>query len=619
MIDSEKFFTYLKNKIPDFEKMHKSGQVLFTCPNIANHRLPGKGPSMTMVPGVDKFYCLRCGVKYTTYDCIRILEEDKKSYSDIQIIEYLTNTMKIDSYPELEEYKKLKWSLVPIAKNGKKPIEEAWTSKTHYEKAEWLKWIDSGLNIGCRTGEVSQITVIDVDLKIPPTPEMETIYQELKKCKTLTQNSPHGTHFIFQYDKELQTSTKIQGVTIDIRNDGGQILVSPSKITGLQYNWANLNTEIKTISESLKIKLISDKKVENSRSTKEVKLETPSEYPKLKGNNLEGCCNDTFIRLGGIFINHFTPADTELILTVFNSQLLEQPMPVTAVQAMVHSLEGYRETEEQTQEKKIYECCKLLQVSIHPKDVRDHTRLDIDIVNKHLSAFNKLGILTRRGRGVYDFKEKVAWVNTLPEEGTAYPHKIPYFNTIMDFEQGDILLIGAPTGKGKSHIAMNIIKQMKEQGVRPYYLSLESGSRYRKIMDQLGLTAEDVYVSKDPIVNPTQIELEPNSFSVIDWLYTGEDFSMTQSIFKYLADEMRRKGGILVVFSQLKEDYSWFAVNLIKSFPALTVRYIYDDSTGVIGHFECDKIRDPLGHNQSARIDCEFDFSTKILTKKEII
>ena len=51
---------------------------------------------------------------------------------------------------------------------------------------------------------------------------------------------------------------------------------------------------------------------------------------------------------------------------------------------------------------------------------------------------------------------------------------------------------------------------------------------------------------------------------------------------------MRRKGGILVVFSQLKEDYSYFAVNLIKSFPSVACRYIYDDSTGVIGHFEVD-------------------------------
>ena len=148
---------------------------------------------------------------------------------------------------------------------------------------------------------------------------------------------------------------------------------------------------------------------------------------------------------------------------------------------------------------------------------------------------------------------------------------------------------------------------------------MESGSRHEKIAQQLGLNQKDYYISKESIDNPTQIEIEPNAFSLVDWLYTGEDFAMTQSVFKYLADEMRRKGGILVVFTQLKENYDYFAVNLIKSFASFAARYIYDDSTGVIGHWEIDKMRDPKGHNQTARVDCSFDFSTKLLTKKEII
>jgi hypothetical protein len=82
---------------------------------------------------------------------------------------------------------------------------------------------------------------------------------------------------------------------------------------------------------------------------------------------------------------------------------------------------------------------------------------------------------------------------------------------------------------------------------------------------------------------------------------------------------MRRKGGILVVFTQLKENYDYFAVNLIKSFASFAARYIYDDSTGVIGHWEIDKIRDSKGHYQTARVDCSFSFETKLLTEKNII
>jgi hypothetical protein len=166
---------------------------------------------------------------------------------------------------------------------------------------------------------------------------------------------------------------------------------------------------------------------------------------------------------------------------------------------------------------------------------------------------------------------------------------------------------------------MNIIKQMHDQKVTPYYLSLESGSRHEKIAQQLGLTPKDYYVSKEPIDNPTQIELEKNAFTIIDWLYTGEDFAMTQSIFKHLSDEMRRKGGILIVFTQVKEDYKWFAVNLTKSFARFTCIFAYDDMSGVNSHFEIDKITDPKGHNKSGRVDCEFNFDTKELRKKEIV
>lgn len=619
MINFEQFIEYLKEKIPNFEKTISKGKVLLTCPSFQKHKY-GTSPSLTPIAGSDKLYCLNCGIKVTICDIIRLIEDDKKSFTDGQVLEYLTNYLGTDSYPELNKYKELNFSLLPIAKNGKVPLEKDWTNKTHYEKSEWLKWIESGHNLGIRTGEVSGITVIDVDLKIAPTPELEEIYKELAATKTLKQNSPKGVHFIFKYDKNIKQTAKVAGTTIDIRNDGGQILCSPSKINNLNYNWVNLDSEIKNVPENVRVKLLSNKKMEVGEHQIDVPMEEKQgELPKLKNNNLEGCCNDTFIKLGGILINKLSPEHVEFVLSVFNTQLLEHPMPLTAIRGMLGSLEGYKMTEEQTQEKAIEECCKLLQTDIGAKDVMEHTNLKRATVDKYLAKFYKEGRLSRKGRGRYELRMKVEWIDTIPEVSTEYPYKIPYFEDVAHFCQGDIILIGAPTGKGKTHIAMNIIAQMKKQGIKPYYISLESGSRYLKIAEQLQLDVKDFYVSKNQIDNPVQIELEPNSFSICDWLYTGEDFAMTQSVFKHLADETRRKGGILVVFTQLKENYDYFAVNLIKSFPSFAARYIYDDTTGVIGHFEIDKIRDSKGHYQNARVDCEFDFTTKLLTKKEII
>lgn len=610
MIKIEDVFSYLIEKVPGFTKTTKRGQFLFTCPREAEHKLASASPTMTNVAGSDKFYCLLCGYKGTAYDLVRLVE--KKQMTDEQVISLLTNEMNIDAYPELEKYKTLNWSLVPIAKNGKNPLEKDWTNKTHLDKSEWLKWIEQGLNIGARTGGISHITVIDVDLKVSPTEALEEVYKLLTASKTLTQNTPHGKHFIFQYDKDLVQAVGLGGLTIDIRNDGGQILVAPSKINNSSYSWLDADTEIKVIAEDVKSKLLSLTKVDKNR-TKELSPEV-SEQIKQIG---EGGRNDTLTSLGGLLINKLSPDQTELVLSIINQKFMQPPLPVFELKAMLGSLEGYKNTEEQTQENAVYECCQLIQSDISAKDVMEHTGVKRAIADKYLAKFHKEGKLSRKGRGRYDCKQKVEWSNEEQDKGTEYPFKIPYFDDVAYFKNGDIILIGAPTGRGKTTIAINFIKQMRAQGVTPFYLSLEAGSRHEKTANALGLTQKDYYIPKDAVTNPLQIEIEPNSFSIIDWLYCGEDFAQTQAVFKHLNDEMVRKGGILVVFTQLKENHDYFAINLVKSFPRFSARFIYDDESGIVSHFQIDKITDPKGHYQNAVVNTIFNFDTKELKKKD--
>jgi tRNA A37 threonylcarbamoyladenosine biosynthesis protein TsaE len=629
---SEKLFTYLKSKIKGFEKTTKKGAFLFTCPNIDNHKFKAKSPTATIITGSDKISCLQCSWKGTFYDVIRLLEPDKKDYSDAQITEYLINTMHVDMYSELEQYKIYKWALVPIAKNGKSPIEKDWTNITHYEKVDWIKWLNNSLNIGVRTGEASGITVIDVDNKNNLTEEGKQIKLDLvallNDINTLEQNTPHGgKHYVFQYDKDIPQTVDIAGLKIDVRNDGGQILVQPSKIDNLSYAWLNPGFDIKKIPENVKAKLLELMKVEVGRKDKmSQEMTNNSDNPiELVNNNLEGRCNDTFVQFGGALIKMCLPIDKiKIILHYLNRNWLRNSMPTDAVDAMIGSLEGYKGTEEQTQEQAIYEACQVIQTDISAKDIIDHVfpgdNKKRAIVDKYLAKFHKEGKLSRRGRGKYDCKTKVEWTDEIIDKNKEINFKMPYFNEIAYFNSGDILLLGAPTGGGKTHIAMNIIKQLKEQGIKPYYISLESGSRHIKIAEKLNLTQKDYYISKDPIDNPLQIEIEPDSVTIIDWIYTGDDFAATQSVYKHLNDEMARKGGILIVFTQLKENYEYFAVNLIKTFPSFSARFIYDDTENrIFSHWQVDKIRESIGNYFTATIPCEFNFETKILTKKDLI
>jgi len=636
-VNIDQLFSYLKEKVPNFVKTTKRGKILFTCPQENKHHFKSSSPTMTVIPGSEKFYCLSCAWKGNTYDLVRLVEN--KQMTDEEIINFLTNNTKIDIYPELDEYKKYGWYLFAIAKNSKKPLkDEHWREKEYCsnEKARWIQWLENGCNIAINC-EFSNTMLVDFDDK-EVSPALQPLRNELKKMledsKTLMQNTPRGgKHYVFVFDSELCFKQQVdlgEGLKIDTRTHKGYFLLAPSKVYDKSYNWINLGAEIKTVPAELKSKLLEIIKVDSGR-----KLETPPEMSQemkeiidnpieLKGNDLSGCRNNTFIQTGGALLKMGIPPDKiKVILHYLNKNWLATPRAAHEIEAMMGSLEGYKETEEQTQENSIYECCKLLSSDISAKDIMEHVfpgeRNKRAIVDKYLAKFHKEGKLSRRGRGKYDCKQVVEWINEEQEQSKEINYKIPYFDDVAYFRNGDIILIGAPTGHGKTTIAINFIKQMKEQGIRPYYLSLEAGSRHEKTANALGLTQADYYIPKETVVNPLAIEIEPNSFTIVDWLYTGDDFSQTQAVFKHLNDEMVRKGGILIAFTQLKESYEYFAINLVKSFPRFSARYIYDDETGIIGHFQVDKITDPRGHYQNYIIPCEFNFSTKEILKKNNI
>lgn len=596
----DKIFDYFKQKISNFSKTTKNGKYLFSCPNSEKHKFVTNQPSATFIAGTEKIVCLFCGWKGSIYDAVRLLEKDKTNFTDEQIIFYLMSFLKLNNFVELDVYLKHGWSLVPLARNSKNPIETNWTNNVHKNKEEWIKWINNELNIGVRTGEISGITVVDVDLKDESIKE-DKIYSLLKKSDTLTQNSPHGKHFFFKYDKDIKQTVNLGNKHIDIRNDKGQVVIYPSKINNLPYSWEDINKNIKPFPEELKQELLtleSEKKEIINNINIEEKI-------------LEGERNVTLTSLCGNLIRKLPLEQTQYVLKLINNTLLQTPLPESEIDVIIKSINKYKETEDTSQEKAIFECLKLLKCDIHAKDIVEHTGLKRSIVDKYLSKFAKEGKIIRTGRGIYDFKNKIEWTHAEDKDIELYPYKIPYFDEVAYFQHGDIILLGGLTGKGKTHQALNMVKEMIKQGVKPYYISFESGSRYKKIAQYLGINSDDFYVPSEEITNPLHILLEEKAFTIIDWLYLGDDFTATPKIFNHFKDEMKKRGGILVIFTQLKEDYSWFAKNLIKDFVALSARYVHDDSSGIVGHWDIDKIRDPKGNYLTEKIYCKYNFETK--------
>jgi hypothetical protein len=106
-------------------------------------------------------------------------------------------------------------------------------------------------NIGLVTGEVSGITVIDIDIgdgKLGAESWAEAIEGHGEPQTLIAETGSGGMHVIFQYNSVLKTASNVLGRGIDSRNDGGYIVAAPSKHrSGGHYRWLNWGERLATL------------------------------------------------------------------------------------------------------------------------------------------------------------------------------------------------------------------------------------------------------------------------------------------------------------------------------------------------------------------------------------
>jgi len=106
------------------------------------------------------------------------------------------------------------------------------------------QWFGKGSepsNIAIVTGEISGITVIDVDIgegKFGAESWLEAIGDNGEPDTLMAHTGSGGMHVIFQYNSALKTSSNTLGKGVDVRNDGGYIVAAPSRHrSGGFYSW----------------------------------------------------------------------------------------------------------------------------------------------------------------------------------------------------------------------------------------------------------------------------------------------------------------------------------------------------------------------------------------------
>lgn len=132
----------------------------------------------------------------------------------------------------------------PCEAGGKRPLTPSgfWDATTDPRLIEgwWRRW--PGANVGIPTGKRSGLLVLDVD----PREGGDATFDALERSTVPAPRTARartgggGAHLYFRYPTELvvKNSAGFLGHGLDVRGEGGYVLVPPSSTTGA-YAWVD--------------------------------------------------------------------------------------------------------------------------------------------------------------------------------------------------------------------------------------------------------------------------------------------------------------------------------------------------------------------------------------------
>ena len=411
---------YLKKVVPNFQMKGK----MFTCPKcgeLTANIFPVDSYSVfCYTPECQKIGDIFDMVRYYEYSGCEDVSKDEIAEDVIKMFNIKIND---DENKLFDKYEKLVWDMVPVSKNSKASnIESEWQNKSHKDRAEWEQWIDSGINIGVKTGKMSNIVVIDLDLvgsnlkkriyEGKPTEKMlenakldydinlDIIKDNLPflDWETLQQKTFGGVHLIYQYDAEIpKTTLDIKGIHVDIQSDGGQVVVEPSIVGG--QNRQIIGDEIKPLPEELKKYILENSsKVEVKEEVMEEVANTDLTFESLNGNR-----NNTFIKLYGELRKEMPIKVAYNTLRKFN-KLLDKKLPLKELQAMSREAEKYHEVDIKDISSKIIEHFKMVKHEVHLRDLKEVLNIERKDIEEALCSLVEQKKIYREKKDLYRYQ-----------------------------------------------------------------------------------------------------------------------------------------------------------------------------------------------------------------------
>jgi hypothetical protein len=184
--------------------------------------------------------------KYDNLITFDVLKEIALNLYDIGIIAVPFVLERDEKSGKISKTPRGKWSRLK-GTVSKEELDQYWEETVASPK--WLKQYKEGkvklsettrnfareqrtTGIGILTGQISKITVLDIDDEekfLTSTGIKREEFEKLLKSTVAVKTPSGGYHIYFQYDSDLKQTTK-QGQGYDIRNDGGLIVIPPSRV-----------------------------------------------------------------------------------------------------------------------------------------------------------------------------------------------------------------------------------------------------------------------------------------------------------------------------------------------------------------------------------------------------
>jgi archaellum biogenesis ATPase FlaH len=416
-------------------------------------------------------------------------------------------------YTTAKTYLEKKMSIIPVGKD-KRPLV-AWAEyqnriATIQELDKWFTDFEY-INIAIVTGKISGYTVVDV--------ENGGKYDDLPPTLT-SKTGGGGVHLFYKYCEGIKNLVRVREF-MDIRNDGGYVIVPPSTTDKGTYEWKSFISIADFPKDKFEIK---------EKSKPFVRTQ---DLPEYLGSS-EGGRNDSITKYAGSLLPLIHPLDWEnLAWPMLKSANQKNKPPL---------LEGELRT-------------IFLSISTREKlNPSFRKQLDVHPIVEIPTTDDEIMLMSEVAA-----RQVVRELETFPTGFEAFDK-----NMLGGFKEGDLVVITAPTGHGKTTFAQSLTCNIAKTNVPVLFFSFEVmiGNIWKRF-EEMGMSKKSVVYSPLKISNGTIEWIEKRILEGI------KKYNVRMVVIDHLGFLLPKKQGY---DNQMSSNYSAFLGGICRDLKTLAIK-----------------------------------------------